>query len=133
MAVVGTWQLQRQDVRHADTGEVDTFRTTDQSVGWLMYDEGGHMAVQIDRRGWNPRSYYVAYFGRYSVDVNSGVVFHHVQSGTVDSYLGTDQKRGFEVRDEGQTLVITVERLGRAGEPWPDEPVIRRLIWKRLH
>ena len=133
IAVVGTWQLQSQDVRRADTGEVDTFQTTDKSVGWLMYDASGRMAVQIDRRGWEPRSFYVAYFGKYSIDVKSGVVVHHVQSGTVDSYLDTDQKRGFEVRDGGQTLVITVERPGYDREQWPGAPMIRRLTWKRLH
>jgi hypothetical protein len=126
--VIGTWRLLRQDLSYADTGEIIEDQTSDQHLGILIYDTAGNMAVQIDRRVWNPSLPYVAYQGTYSVNAAEGVVFHHVLTGTVDSYVGTDQRREFELLDNGQTLIIRNRRP-------PEEPygveTISQLTWQR--
>ena len=130
MSVVGTWRLESQEVRRADTGAVDEERTPDQVIGRLTYDGSGQMAVQIDRRAWDPTYPYMSYFGTYSVNELEGVVVHHVQTSTVDAYAGTDQRREFELQDSGQTLIIRNRRFTRESDP---VEILSRLIWRRLN
>lgn len=86
-----------------------------------MYDQGGHMSVQIapsDRsaagsdaamhpgpeRVADAREGYFAYFGRYTVDERSATVMHHVEASSTATLDGTDQPRRF--RWEGDRLVL---------------------------
>ena len=128
--LLGTWTLESQDTRRADTGEPIAAETSDEFSGVLVYDASGSMAVQIDRRAWNPDRPYTAYFGTYTVDATEGVVFHHVQAGTVASYTGTDQRREFELRDSGNTLVIRNRRLAYGSD---SVQVVTALLWRRAN
>ena len=46
----------------------------------------------------------VGYFGRYSIDVNQGLVTHIVEGGTIPFYIDTEQPRPFDL--QGDTLTI---------------------------
>jgi len=127
--IIGTWRLLSQELSYAETGEIIEDETSDQHVGILIYDAAGNVAVQIDRRMWNPLLPYLAYQGTYSVNAAEGAVFHHVLTGTLDSYVGTDQRREFELLDNGQTLVI---RNRRPPDDRYGAETISRLTWQRI-
>jgi hypothetical protein len=85
-------------------------------VGLLICDRFGNMAVQVMR---TPRYHvasgdeekitaeekialfdsYTAYFGRYTVDWKTSRVTHKVLGDLADVYVGTDQTRPFELKD----------------------------------
>ncbi|MDB5277995.1 MAG: hypothetical protein JWR61_2950 [Ferruginibacter sp.] len=44
------------------------------------------------------------YFGTYTIDTKNSVVTHHVEGGSVLSYIGTDQPRHFILKED--TLLI---------------------------
>ncbi|UCG87960.1 MAG: lipocalin-like domain-containing protein [Gemmatimonadota bacterium] len=134
---VGTWGLERIEQRN-DAGQwtQSSSRLGPPTVGYLMYDSGGNMAVQI-MRGDRPRfasdvadevtsdeakpalQGYVAYFGTYSVDEDEGSVTHHRIGNIVPNLVGVDAKRFYMLQDERLTLTI------------PSGDV--RLIWRRLN
>lgn len=116
---VGTWRLVSFVRRSAEGREVSTYGPRPR--GLLMYDNGGHMSVQIARSERNtsepdraihpdPESVadtfesYFGYFGRYTVDETTATVTHHVQASSAASLDGTDQRRRF--RWQGDQLVL---------------------------
>jgi lipocalin-like protein len=60
---------------------------------------------------------YLGYFGTYTVASDSTVV-HHVEGGTLPSYIGTDQLRVYRIR--GDTLTI-----GGSRATWPCRILLR--------
>ena len=60
---------------------------------------------------------YFGYYGTYTVTSDSTVV-HHVQGGTIPSYIGTDQPHLYQIR--GDTLTI-----GGSRNTWPCRALIR--------
>ena len=95
------------------------------------YDATGHMSVQIMRLP-HPKvasgddenvapgekvalfDAYIAYFGTYSVDWKAQVLTHRVEGDLADVYVGTAQKRHFELQGDLLTLSDTGSRGGRA-------------------
>jgi hypothetical protein len=134
---VGTWKLERTEQRD-DTGEwtQSSGRLGPPTVGYLMYDSGGNMAVQIMRSD-RPRfasdvrnevtpdeakaavQGYTAYFGTYSVDKEEGSVTHHRIGNLVPNLVGVDARRFYSFQGERLTLTL----------PSGDA----RLIWRRLN
>ena len=88
----------------------------EQPVGYFIYTKDGLVSLQfgpargtpgatpsvLDRMGLSPaerQAYergWVAYFGRYTVTSDSTLV-HHVEGGTIASYVGTDQLRPYRI------------------------------------
>jgi hypothetical protein len=66
---------------------------------------------------------YIAYFGTYSVDRNSGAITHHVTSSLDTWRIGTDQVRTFVLKGDSLLLSAVFERNG-VGE-------VHELLWKR--
>lgn len=115
-ALVGTWKVVEIWDRDA-TGKV-TYPYGERPAGYIVYDATGHMHVQVMRTPPTPpfasgddakgtdaevrAAYqgYVAYFGTYSVDADSGTVVHHVEGSLMPSYTATDQPRPFVVRGD---------------------------------
>jgi hypothetical protein len=134
---VGTWGLERIEQRD-DDGQwtQSSSRLGPPTVGYLMYDSGGNMAVQIMRTD-QPRfasdvrdevtpdeakaalQGYVAYFGTYSVDGEEGSVTHHRIGNLVPNRVGVDAKRFYSFQGDRLTLTI------------PSGDV--RLIWGRIN
>ena len=116
--IVGAWQL-TAFVNIVDGERVYPFGKNPQ--GFFTYTASGRLTIQIQNesppaawRSLNTASedegrgdaspWYVGYFGRYSVDPDAGEVIHHVEGGTLLHYIGTDQRRPFQL--DGDSLFI---------------------------
>lgn len=117
--IVGTWRLVSYEDKPPSGPSLYPFGKD--VTGQLMYDPSGHMSIQImkvphpkvssgDDSRVTPEEKqalydaYVAYFGRYTVDADRGVVIHHVEGDLADVYIGSDEERPFVLR--GDTLII---------------------------
>ena len=131
-AIVGTWRV----VKFCDddaTGRLsDPYGAS--PTGYFVYTPTGELSIQA-MRSPPVRPYvsgddrptdaerkelldsYFGYFGTYTVTSDSTVV-HHVQGGTIPSYIGTDQPREYQIR--GDTLTIGGSRV-----TWPCRVLIR--------
>ncbi len=121
---IGTWRL--LSFNGANVGAHPT--------GVLIYDQTGHMAVQVMPDVSRPTSSdaapapeqtradltgHVAYFGTYSVDAARGTVTHHREGNLDPSGIG-DVVRRYEFDGAGR-LVLT-----------PVENEQLRLVWQRV-
>jgi hypothetical protein len=130
-SIVGTWEL----VSFASGLGKDDPLGVD-PVGLIVYDSTGTVAAQLMRRHRdvsdkaNARAApgqraavvggYVAYFGRYSVDLGASTVTHRIQGALAPSDIGRVLVRQF--RMEGDDLVL---EFGVG-------PDFRRLRWRKL-
>lgn len=138
---VGTWRLVSFVSHDAKGREVRTYGPHPR--GLLMYDNGGHMSVQIapsDRSASGSDAAmhpgpetaadtvegYFAYFGRYTVDVSTATVTHHVEASSSANLDGTDQPRRF--RWEGDRLVLATLPDDRN-----DSGTTYVATWQRIH
>lgn len=122
-ALTGTWQL--VDFADLDKAGNWQYRFGEHPKGYFVYDETGHVHIQIMKvppvapfpeanlkDGTLPSpehaiaaySAYVAYFGSYTVDAETGVVTHHVEGSLAPDFTGTNQPRPFKL--EGDRLEI---------------------------
>lgn len=118
-SIVGTWNL----ISYEDTPDKGKtqFPWGKQPSGVLIYDDTGHMAVQIqgtpiDRSVAKMPSKlssadkvkllgsYTAYFGTYSIDWERMTITHHVTGNLFPVFIGTDQEKGFELDGDRFTL-----------------------------
>ena len=138
LALVGTWRLVSYEDKPPTGPSIHPFGQEPKGV--LMYDDSGHMSIQImkmphpkvasgDDSHVTPAEKqdlydaYVAYFGRYSVDAEKGVVIHHVEGDLADVYIGNDEERPFVLR--GDTLIIAPHwKVG--GQEWHGVRVFER-------
>jgi YD repeat-containing protein len=112
-------------------------RKTNHTAGQISYDAAGRMSAQLmpgerlplpaggaatDARRAAAAAGYVAYFGRYEIDAEHGVVTHHVEGSLSQSMVGQAMPRYFEFSPDGQTLYLTVKNGDR---------VTGRLRWDR--
>jgi len=94
-----------------------------------MFDANGRMSIHLtdpERRNFASGDFlrptsdelmeaftgYFGYFGSYTVDAEAGIVTFHVEGAAYPNYVGTDQKRFYEI--EGNRLVLRTppERAG---------------------
>ncbi|MGH8241814.1 MAG: lipocalin-like domain-containing protein [Steroidobacteraceae bacterium] len=136
--VVGTWRLVSYEDKSPDGKSLFPFGKD--AKGLLMYDAGGHMSIQIMKVP-HPKvasgddsivtsaekqalyDAYVAYFGTYKVDLEKGVVVHHVEADLADVYVGNHEERPFDLR--GDTLILA-PRWKVDGKEWHGIRVFRR-------
>jgi hypothetical protein len=133
---VGTWALESIEGRN-ESGEWVPLheRFGADPVGYVMYDSGGRMAVQIMRRDRPLFSVdnkqevppeeakdaligYTAYFGTFSVDENEKSVTHHRIGHIIPNRAAVDAKRFYHFHGDRLTLTL------------PSGDV--RFNWKRL-
>ena len=136
---IGTWKLVSSEFRRSN-GEV-TYPIGRNTSGMLMYDANGHMSVQImrpnrpafassDQLQGTPEEIksaykgFVAYFGTYEVNKEEGTITHHVEGSPFPNWVGTDQRRFFELY--GNRLTLSTPPV-----PFGGEQVTARLIWER--
>jgi len=116
---VGTWRLLSI---HAKTGDRVTVHPLGQNVtGRLIYDQEGHMAVQLmnrDRPAFQSEDRfaasdqeirtayngYAAYYGSYSVRPDEQIINHHLIAASNPNWVGSDQVRIFEFSRNQLTL-----------------------------
>lgn len=70
-------------------------------------------------------STFVAYGGSYEVD--GGVVTHRVETSLFPNWIGTNQRRRWELDDTGRRLTLTSPPVTLGGTPR-----IQRLVWERI-
>ena len=138
--LAGTWQLVGFEVNYPD-GKTE-YPYDREPAGLLVYDRQGWMSVQIMRPGieqfkvddrWlgSPEEMqaafngYVAYYGRYTVDVKTSRVTHHVEGSVFPNYIGTKMVRLFEFQND--CLELSTPPMAFGGEAGTG-----RLTWVRL-
>jgi lipocalin-like protein len=137
----GTWKLVSWKIVKANGELADPYMGPNLS-GWLMYHPSGHMCGALMRPerakfasnnavGGTPEEIkaafegYLGYCGSYEVNQQERFVIHRVQLSWFPNWLGTEQKRFFELA--GDRLTITAPPLTGLGEV-----TTHRLIWERL-
>ena len=115
-SIVGTWRI-FEDIVTDSLGNKN-FLFGEHPIGYFIYEPSGHLSIHImrtpapaplnfptasieqlrERLEWG-----LSYFGHYTIKDDSTVI-HHVEGGTVASYIGTDQLRRYRIM--GDTLQI---------------------------
>lgn len=130
-ALAGTWRLVSRTVTSESGTPVAAPGLGGTPIGYLTYEPGGRVAVQIMRRDRaagidcetsgstagenNTQSIngYDAYFGTYTIDEPKHTVTHHVEGALAASDVGKNLVRTFEL--SGNTLSILVENQSPRG------------------
>ena len=123
-AIVGAWRLVHS-IEHAPDGS-PRYPFGQDALGYIVYSESGVMAVQITRReravdtqgsAHGPADY-LAYFGRYEIDVDNQLVRHLLEGqlhpGTHPDIL----ERKYTFYDDKLSL-----------RPW--DGTSREILWQR--
>ena len=113
--------------------------------GIIMYDNSGHMAVQIvrgDRAAFpNGRvkatdkelaaayATYTAYYGTYTFEPEHNIVIHHLGGSLSPGQIGQDNIRYFELK--GNRLTLSVANDGKGGR-LALEDTKTHLTWEKL-
>ena len=135
---VGTWRLISAEHRDSD-GQVAYLYGKD-PVGYIMYNDDGHMAVAIASSGRSnfvsedrvtataeekvaAVNTYTSYCGTY--EIRDDRVIHHVEVSLFPNRVGTDQERIFRFDDD--TLSLTTPPLLSGGKRR-----VGHLVWKRV-
>ncbi|USI71518.1 lipocalin-like domain-containing protein [Sphingomonas morindae] len=103
--LVGTWHLVQ--IEETDAGG-RTVRHTD-LTGSLIYTADGRMSVQVSYPDAHVNTDYVhdgyeASFGRFTADVRTHRLVHHVEGANMPALVGRDLPRTWHIR--GRRLVI---------------------------
>lgn len=137
----GTWKLLSWKIEQANGELIDTAMGPNPS-GLIMYHPDGHMCAAImrsdrpqfissDALGGAPKEIkaafegYLSYCGSYQVNEQEHFVIHSIQVSWFPNWLGTEQKRFFQL--DGDRLTLKTPPLIGFGKPQ-----IHRLIWERL-
>jgi ketosteroid isomerase-like protein len=136
--VVGAWRLVSYEDKAPDGQSRYPFGR--EPKGLLLYVAGGTMSIQLmkmphptiasgDDGDVTPAEKqalydaYVAYYGRYTVDAENGVIVHHVEADLADVYIGNDEQRPYVLR--GDTLILA-PHWKVAGQDWTGVRVFKR-------
>jgi hypothetical protein len=141
--VIGSWVLVSREDRTADGRVMAEPNLGSDALGFLVYDRAGNVAAQLMRRsrtagtGFSVQPVqkdannsgaadgYDAYFGTYTLDVESKSVTHHLVGALLPSDVGKSLTRHFEVSESA--LRLWFETTGASGER-----ILRTLVWKRV-
>jgi hypothetical protein len=123
-AFLGAWRLVHS-VEYGPGGEKH-YPFGEDAIGYIMYNESGVMAVQITRRGRptagrNPvvgKKDYLAYFGRYELDVQNEVVRHLLEGELFPGHV-EDLERKYHFFDGKLSLK-------------PLDGTNREILWQRV-
>ena len=140
---IGTWRLASVEARRPN-GEIAPMpaRYGTNPVGYIMYDNTGHVAVQRMRpdrpkfaindmdkgtpeelkAAWEG---YSAYLGTYEINEAEGFVVHHVEISSFPNYVGSDEKRFYELSDDTLVLKPPQRQVG-------NEQLNMRITWQRV-
>jgi hypothetical protein len=124
-AFVGAWRLVHS-VEYGSGGE-RYYPFGEDAIGYIMYSESGVMAVQITRSGRptagpNPvvgKKDYLAYFGRYELEVQNAVVRHLLEGELFPGHHAEDLERKYHFFDEKLSLK-------------PLDGTNREILWQRV-
>ena len=140
-ALTGTWALVSRIDRNAAGAVLSESSLGSLPIGYLIYDNAGHVAAQLSARDRSGRvcdssvaspdpnnnaniAGYSAYFGRYEIDATAGVVTHIVTGTLLPTDIGKRMARHFAV--VGDTLTVWFEPMTADGTTRH-----RTLVWHR--
>jgi hypothetical protein len=141
---VGTWKLAALNGERPTTGSANA--VSDQATGTIIYDDTGHVSVQILYQLNRPKfakgpssgtteekaaafDSYTAYWGTYTVDAKAGTVTHHIQGALNPNNVGKDNLRYYEFH--GNRLTLNNPDDGKGG--FRDrKDTSRQLVWERI-
>lgn len=137
---VGSWKLISIEGANPNQQPIDG-----KPFGLIMYDNSGHMAVQIvrgdrpafpngfakatDQERAHAYSTYTAYYGTYSFEPENNIVIHHLEGSLAPGQIGQDNIRYFELK--GNRLTLSVANDGKGGRI-PFKDTTRHLTWEKL-
>ena len=110
--IIGAWRLVARDVVHPDgSSTLDPAYGSQYPIGYIMYDNTGHMAVQfmaLDRPNDQSSRGYDAYFGTYSIDETSQPpkVTHHREGSLNPRQVGGNVVRDLLLNGDQLKLVV---------------------------
>ena len=118
---------------------------TDKPFGIIMYDNTGHMSVQIvrsdrptfpegrakatDKEKGDAFDTYTASYGTYTFEPQNGIVIHHLEGSIVPGQIGQDNIRYFELK--GNRLTLSVANDGKGGRLLRKDAT-RHLTWEKI-
>lgn len=136
--LIGIWKLLTCYSQNAEGGR--SYYFGEDATGRLTYLDNGLMSVLVQRRGrrkfagdlgqGTPEEIkeafdgFDAYCGSYSLDLNAGIVTHHVEIARHPNYVGSDQVRYFTL--SGGLLSIRTAPFRLDGEE-----VVFYLDWQK--
>ena len=127
--LVGTWKLVSISALHPDGRILADPDLGPGAKGYLVYDGGGHMCVQLmnpNRFDWRnadnatPQEAkagvdgYVAYCGTYEVRENESLIIHHKELSLVPNGVATSVARKFKL--EGNRLILRMLEKAHDGQ-----------------
>ena len=121
--LIGSWRLVSFNSIAADRQETPR----PYSVGRISYAAGGQMSAQLMPESWQDgdgEAGYIAYFGRYSVDLGRQAIIHQVEGAYNRNMLGQSMPRYFELSEVGNTLILQTRNS--------DGRTTARLRWERI-
>ena len=105
-AILGTWRLVHS-VEFGPGGE-KSYPLGEDAIGYIIYTEAGVMAVQVSRKARAPtapnavvdHNHYLAYFGRYSVDIENCAIHHQLEQQLFSGLYPDNLKRRYRFFDD---------------------------------
>ena len=139
--LAGTWKLVSWKIDRGDGQLADSPYGANPS-GWIMYHPDGHVCVTVMRTdrpkfaansalGGTPEEIkaafegYAGYCGTYQVNARERSVIHRLDLSWFPNWIGTEQKRFFEISENRVTL-STPPITGFGGTQ------VHRLVWERM-
>jgi hypothetical protein len=137
---VGSWKLISIEGPASRNGRANTGRPS----GIIMFDNTGHMAVQLVRGDRPPfaegangaaqerapaYASYTAYYGTYTFEPGSHVVIYHLESSLNPGQVGQAYIRYFEFK--GNRLTLSVADDGRGGRR-AFKDTTQHFIWEKI-
>jgi hypothetical protein len=135
--VVGVWELAEAKIETPDGKVIELFGPSPLGLGIIT--ENGYVSAQIMRAGRTKftrdmptqeekqQAYddYLAYYGRFSIDEEKGIMTTLVEGATNANWLGDEQVRYYEFKGDNYVILRTPP-FNRAGLE-----LVGTLAWKR--
>ncbi len=103
---IGAWEL--VDWRVTDSADGVRFPYGENAAGQISYSANGRMSAHLMRPPADPADappQHLAYWGRFSLDVEAGTVTHHVIGADRENWIGSDQVRGFTFESDDRLVL----------------------------
>jgi hypothetical protein len=122
--IIGTWRLVHS-VEFQPNGEKH-YPFGEDAIGYMIYTDAGVMSVQISRRQHSERAIeasikgnYLAYFGRYEVDLKNETVIHFLEGQLFPGSHPDRLERKYQFYDDKLSLK-------------PHDGTNREILWQRV-
>lgn len=132
----GSWELKKWTAE-LTSGEI-VFPYGEDAKGLITYDKFGNMAVQVMKNNrsqflsedplqaqpdevFDAYNGFIAYSGNYEVSINSNKVVHQIKISSFPNWVGQNQIRYYEFRDDN--LILSTDLIGVSRH---------KLVWEKV-